>query len=57
MTKLPILTADGIPQAVALSDRVHWIGALDPGLPVPDEAALNDLSSALARAFQKGVRS
>jgi len=35
----------------------EFMRALDPGLSVPDEAALNDLSSALARAFQKGVRS
>jgi len=32
MTKQPILSVDGIPQAVALSERVHWIGALDPDL-------------------------
>ena len=32
MSKLPVLTVDGIPQAVALSPRVHWIGALDPNL-------------------------
>jgi len=32
MSKPPILTIDGIPQAVALSERVHWIGALDPTL-------------------------
>ncbi len=32
MTKPPILSVDGIPQAVALSERVHWIGALDPNL-------------------------
>ncbi len=32
MSKPPVLTIDGIPQAVSLSDRVHWIGALDPTL-------------------------
>ena len=32
MSKLPVLTLDGLPQAVALSERVHWIGALDPNL-------------------------
>ena len=32
MTKIPVLTIDGAPQAVALSERVHWIGALDPNL-------------------------
>jgi NADH oxidase (H2O-forming) len=32
MNKPPILVIDGVPQAVALSDRVHWIGALDPSL-------------------------
>jgi flavorubredoxin len=32
MSKPPILTIDGVPQAVALSERVHWIGALDPTL-------------------------
>jgi NADH oxidase (H2O-forming) len=32
MSKPPILTIDGVPQAVSLSDRVHWIGALDPSL-------------------------
>jgi flavorubredoxin len=32
MTKPPILTIDGIAQAVKLSERVHWIGALDPSL-------------------------
>ena len=32
MSKLPLLTVDGVPQAVALSERVYWIGALDPSL-------------------------
>lgn len=32
MNKPPILAIDGIAQAVALSERVHWIGALDPNL-------------------------
>jgi NADH oxidase (H2O-forming) len=32
MSKPPILTIDGIAQAVKLSERVHWIGALDPSL-------------------------
>ena len=32
MSKIPVLTVDGAPQAVALSERVHWIGALDPNL-------------------------
>ncbi|MGZ8225658.1 MAG: FprA family A-type flavoprotein [Methylococcaceae bacterium] len=32
MNKPPILTIDGLAQAVALSERVHWIGALDPSL-------------------------
>jgi len=32
MIKLPLLIVDGVPQAVALSERVHWIGALDPNL-------------------------
>ncbi|POZ50467.1 FprA family A-type flavoprotein [Methylovulum psychrotolerans] len=32
MNKPPILSLGGIPQAVALSERVHWIGALDPNL-------------------------
>jgi NADH oxidase (H2O-forming) len=32
MSKAPVLTVDGVPQAVALSPRVHWIGALDPNL-------------------------
>jgi flavorubredoxin len=32
MSKLPVLKVDGIPQAVELSGRVHWIGALDPNL-------------------------
>ena len=32
MSKLPLLILNGIPQAVALSKRVHWIGALDPSL-------------------------
>ena len=32
MSNLPILHINNIPQAVRLSDRVHWIGALDPNL-------------------------
>ncbi len=32
MSKLPALSIDGIPQAIELSTRVHWIGALDPSL-------------------------
>jgi flavorubredoxin len=32
MNKPPVLTLDDVPQAVTLSDRVHWIGALDPSL-------------------------
>ncbi|MDD5272266.1 MAG: FprA family A-type flavoprotein [Methylovulum sp.] len=32
MNKPPLLSIAGIPQAVALSERVHWIGALDPNL-------------------------
>ncbi len=32
MSKPPLLSIDGIAQAVALSERVHWIGALDPNL-------------------------
>ncbi|MDD5579174.1 MAG: FprA family A-type flavoprotein [Methylobacter sp.] len=32
MSKPPILTIDGVAQAVRLSERVHWIGALDPTL-------------------------
>lgn len=32
MTKPPLLIVDGIAQAVRLSERVHWIGALDPTL-------------------------
>jgi flavorubredoxin len=32
MTKPTLLNANGSPQAVALSERVHWIGALDPNL-------------------------
>lgn len=32
MTKPPDLTLDGVAQAVPLSERVHWIGALDPSL-------------------------
>jgi len=35
----------------------EFMRALDPGLSVPDETALSDLAVALARAFQKGVRS
>ncbi len=32
MTKPALFSQAGLPQAVALSDRVHWIGALDPNL-------------------------
>lgn len=32
MTKPPVLILDGVAQAVTLSERVHWIGALDPSL-------------------------
>jgi flavorubredoxin len=32
MTKPTLVNAEGIPQAIALSERVHWIGALDPNL-------------------------
>ncbi|MDD2723284.1 MAG: FprA family A-type flavoprotein [Methylovulum sp.] len=32
MSKPPVLNLNGIPQAVALSERVHWVGALDPNL-------------------------
>jgi len=32
MSKPPVLSIDGVPQAVTLSERVHWIGALDPSL-------------------------
>ncbi|MDO9139877.1 MAG: FprA family A-type flavoprotein [Methylobacter sp.] len=32
MIKPPVLMQDGVAQAVALSERVHWIGALDPSL-------------------------
>lgn len=32
MSKPPVLTLDGVPQAVTLSERIHWIGALDPSL-------------------------
>jgi flavorubredoxin len=32
MSKLPQLTINGLAQAVQLSERVHWIGALDPSL-------------------------
>ncbi len=32
MSKPPALTLNGIPQAISLSERVHWIGALDPSL-------------------------
>lgn len=32
MKHLELENAQGIPQAVALSDRVHWVGALDPNL-------------------------
>lgn len=32
MNTVALETADGAPQAVALSERVHWIGALDPNL-------------------------
>ncbi|PPK74546.1 flavorubredoxin [Methylobacter tundripaludum] len=32
MSKPPVLSVDGVPRAVTLSERVHWIGALDPSL-------------------------
>ncbi|MDD5277606.1 MAG: FprA family A-type flavoprotein [Methylovulum sp.] len=32
MTKPALFNQAGLPQAVALSERVHWIGALDPNL-------------------------
>ncbi|MCK9395798.1 MAG: FprA family A-type flavoprotein [Methylobacter sp.] len=32
MSKPPLLVVDGVAQAVRLSERVHWIGALDPTL-------------------------
>jgi flavorubredoxin len=32
MSKPVLSNPEGIPQAVALSERVHWIGALDPNL-------------------------
>lgn len=32
MIKPALIDADNVPQAVALSERVHWIGALDPSL-------------------------
>jgi NADH oxidase (H2O-forming) len=32
MSKPPVLSIDNMPQAVMLSERVHWIGALDPTL-------------------------
>ncbi|TAK62606.1 FprA family A-type flavoprotein [Methylobacter sp.] len=32
MSRPPVLTVDDVPQAVTLSERVHWIGALDPSL-------------------------
>jgi len=32
MSKPPVLSIDGVPQAVTLSERVHWVGALDPSL-------------------------
>jgi len=32
MSKPPVLSIDGVPRAVTLSERVHWIGALDPSL-------------------------
>ena len=32
MSKVPVLSIGNIPQAVALSERVHWVGALDPNL-------------------------
>jgi len=32
MNSLKLENAEGVPQAVALSERVHWIGALDPNL-------------------------
>ena len=32
MSHLPVISLNTIPQAVALSERVHWVGALDPNL-------------------------
>ncbi len=32
MIRQPLLNANGLPQAIALSERVHWVGALDPTL-------------------------
>lgn len=32
MNSLKLESEQGIPQAIALSERVHWIGALDPNL-------------------------
>jgi len=32
MNRLALENEHGIPQAIALSERVHWIGALDPNL-------------------------
>ncbi len=32
MTKPMLVNSEGVPQAIALSERVHWIGALDPNL-------------------------
>lgn len=32
MNGVSLETAQGLPQAVALTERVHWIGALDPNL-------------------------
>jgi len=36
-----------------MSAMFEFMRALDPGMSVPDEAALSDLSAALARVFQK----
>lgn len=32
MARTPVLSVDNVPQAVPLSERVHWVGALDPNL-------------------------
>ncbi|KJV05192.1 FprA family A-type flavoprotein [Methylocucumis oryzae] len=32
MIRQPLFNANGLPQAIALSERVHWVGALDPTL-------------------------
>jgi flavorubredoxin len=32
MTKQPLVSTEGKPLPIKLSERVHWIGALDPNL-------------------------